>query len=119
MSGNWIVEYTDEFFDWWNEQSILVQEKTSAVVELLEKEGPSLRFPYSSEIKGSDIALRELRIQQAGHPYRVLYAFDPVRSALLLIGGDKTGDDHWYEKMIPVAEKLFKQHLKELEEESK
>ena len=93
--------------------------KTSAIVELLEKEGPALRFPYSSEIKGSSIALRELRIQSGGHPYRVLYAFDPVRSVLLLIGGDKTGNERWYDQMIPIAEKLFNEHLEELKEENK
>jgi hypothetical protein len=45
--------------------------------------------------------MRELRIQHKGRPFRVLYAFDPVRRALLLIGGDKTGNDRWYDKAIP------------------
>lgn len=61
--------------------------------------------------------MRELRIQSNGHPYRVLYAFDPVSSALLLMGGDKTGNDNWYKESVPVAERLFAQHLKELENE--
>ena len=60
--------------------------------------------------------MRELRIQHAGRPYRVLYAFDPNRDALLLIGGDKTGNDRWYEIFIPVADRLYDEHLNELEQ---
>ena len=56
--------------------------------------------------------MRELRIQYEGRPYRVLYAFDPVRVALLLLGGDKTGDDRWYEKMVPKADDLYEEHLR-------
>ena len=84
---------------------------------MLEEHGPALGYPYSSDIRGANIALRELRIQSNGHPYRVLYAFDPARSALLLMGGDKTGNDNWYRENVPVAERLFAQHLKELENE--
>jgi hypothetical protein len=58
--------------------------------------------------------MRELRIQHEGRPYRVLYAFDPLRLALLLIGGDKTGDGRWYEKAIPQADVIYSEHLKEL-----
>ena len=114
---DWIVEFTDEFGEWWECLSVEVQEKIYKVVGLLELNGPRLSFPYSSEIKGSSIALRELRIQCGGDPYRVLYAFDPVRHALLLIGGNKSGNDDWYEKNVPIAERLFMDHLKELKEE--
>jgi len=58
--------------------------------------------------------MRELRIQHQGRPYRVLYAFDPRRMAILLLGGDKTGDDDWYDDKVPVADKLYDVHLKEL-----
>jgi hypothetical protein len=61
--------------------------------------------------------MRELRIQHAGHPYRILYAFDPRRDALLLIGGDKTGNDRWYEIFVPVADRLYQEHLEKLEED--
>jgi hypothetical protein len=61
----------------------------------------SLGFPYSSAIEGSRHALRELRIQHGGRPYRVLYAFDPERQAVLLLGGDKTGHDRFYEEHVP------------------
>jgi hypothetical protein len=56
--------------------------------------------------------MRELRIQHAGRPYRILYAFDPIRQAVLLMGGDKTGDDRWYEKAIRLADKLFAEYLR-------
>lgn len=61
--------------------------------------------------------MRELRIQHDGRPYRVLYVFDPRRVALLLLGGDKTGDDRWYEKYVPLADRIYDQYLKEFKEE--
>jgi hypothetical protein len=61
--------------------------------------------------------MRELRVQRKGHPLRVLYAFDPRRCAILLIGGDKTGDDRFYERIIPLAERLYDQHLETLKRE--
>lgn len=61
--------------------------------------------------------MRELRIQHEGRPYRVLYAFDARRAAILLIGGDKTGNDRWYEEYVPLADAIYDQHLRELENE--
>jgi len=61
--------------------------------------------------------MRELRTQHEGRPYRTLYAFDPRRAAILLIGGDKTGNDRWYEIHVPVADKLYDVHLEELKKE--
>ena len=49
--------------------------------------------------------------------YRTLYAFDPSRSAILLIGGDKTGDDRWYETNVPLADRIYEKHLDELRKE--
>jgi hypothetical protein len=57
--------------------------------------------------------LRELRIQSVGRPFRVFYAFDPARQAVVLIGGDKTGDARFYERMVPLAERLWKEYLDE------
>lgn len=116
----WEVEYTDEFGEWWEGLTEEEQESVDAGVELLEEYGPSLSFPYSSGINGSKYSrMRELRIQYAGDPYRVLYIFDPRRVALLLIGGDKTGDHRWYEKFVPIADQLYAEHLETLEEEEK
>jgi hypothetical protein len=63
--------------------------------------------------------LRELRIQSAGRPLRVLYVFDPKRQAVLLIGGDKTGNDRFYQEMIPRAESIWEAYLRETQQESK
>ena len=119
MNQNWKVEYTDEFEAWWIKLAEETQDDIDRVVMLLEEHGPTLGYPYSSDIKGSRLALRELRVQSGGHPIRVLYAFDPVRSALLLIGGDKTGNERWYLENVPKAERLFEEHLNELEQEAK
>lgn len=114
----WEVEYTDEFGDWWEGLSADEQESVAASVSLLEQLGPQLGFPHSSGINGSKHShMRELRTQHAGAPYRTLYAFDPRRSALLLIGGDKTGDDRWYLDNVPVADRLYDQHLEDLRKE--
>jgi hypothetical protein len=84
---------------------------------MLIEAGPLLRFPYSSGIEGSAYSqMRELRIQHQGRPYRVLYAFDPERNALRLIGGAKTGNDRWYEIFVPIADRLYRKRLKDLEE---
>jgi hypothetical protein len=61
--------------------------------------------------------MRELRVQHAGRPYRVLYAFDPRRAAILLMGGDKTGNDRWYETFVPMADTIYSRHLEQLREE--
>jgi len=61
--------------------------------------------------------MRELRVQSGGRPLRVFYAFDPHRSAILLIGGDKTGDKRFYDRMIPVADDLYDDHLADLKRE--
>jgi len=80
---------------------------------MLMEAGPALGYPQSTGIKDSKFShMRELRIQHEGRPYRVLYAFDPKRMALLLLGGDKTGDDRWYEKMVPKADAIYEEHLR-------
>ena len=61
--------------------------------------------------------MRELRVQHAGRPYRILYAFDPRRIAILLAAGDKTGDDRWYDTFVPIADGLYDRHLADLKEE--
>ncbi len=63
------------------------------------------------------VNMRELRTQVGGRPLRTLYAFDPRRSAILLIGGDKTGDDRWYAVHVPLADRLYGQHLEQLRKE--
>jgi len=115
---NWNVEFTDEYGEWWNLLNEAEQDDVEATVNLLVEQGPKLRFPFSSGIKDSKHShMRELRIQHAGNPYRVLYAFDPRRSAILLIGGSKTGNNRWYKEFVPKADRLYDEHLKELKQE--
>lgn len=114
----WDVEYTDEFGDWWESLTAEEQESIAVSVHLLEDRGPSLGFPHSSAINGSRHGhMRELRTQHNGRPIRTLYAFDPRRSAILLIGGDKTGDNRWCETNVPLADRLYDEHLEQLEKE--
>jgi|CZCB01.1.fsa_nt_gi hypothetical protein len=61
--------------------------------------------------------MKELRVQHKGRPIRILFAFDPRRTAILLIGGDKTGNDRWYEDYVPLADKLYEVHLKTIAKE--
>jgi hypothetical protein len=101
------VGYTDELGEWYEG---LDQGEADAVfrsVRRLEQMGVTLDYPYSSAIKGARHALRELRVQAKGKPLRVFYAFDPQRDAVLLIGGDKTGDGRFYERMVPRADDIL------------
>jgi len=107
------IEVSDEFKTWYEFLLEAEQNSVERVVLMLMEAGPALGYPQSTGIKDSKFShMRELRIQHDGRPYRVLYAFDPVRVALLLIGGDKTGDDRWYEKMVPKADDLYAEHLR-------
>ena len=118
VAMKWEVEYTDEFEAWWNTLTEKQQICVAASVALLEKMGPSLPFPHSSSVHGSRHGhMRELRTQCEGHPLRTLYAFDPRRTAILLIGGDKTGRGQWYEEFIHIADNLYDVHLRTLMEE--
>jgi len=114
----WEVEYTDEWEAWWATLTEPEQDSIAAVIGLLEDNGATLPYPYSSGIETSrHTHMRELRIQHQGQPYRILYAFDPRRMAILLIGGKKQGNDRWYETYVPLADKLYDEHLKILEKE--
>ena len=113
----WDVEFTNEFGEWWESLDDDEQDSVDVSVHLLETCGPSLGFPHSSKVNNSKHShMRELRVQHKGLPYRILYAFDPRRVALLLLGGNKGGDDRWYEVHIPLADKIYDQHLKEIEQ---
>jgi len=115
--GMWEVEYTDEFEQWWETLSEAEQDAVAFSVGLLQSEGTFLRFPHSSDVKQSrHSSMRELRSQCEGRPLRTFYAFDPRRTAILLIGGDKTGDDRFYKVMVPKADKIYDDYLKEIQE---
>lgn len=106
------AEYTDEFGLWWGSLTEREQEDVAASVRWLEHQGVRLGYPHSSGISRSrHTHMSELRVQHAGRPYRVLYAFDPRRNAILLLGGDRTGNERWYEEFVPVADRLYDEHI--------
>jgi hypothetical protein len=115
----WEVEFTDEFGQWWRSLSEDQQDDVAYSVSLLADLGPTLGFPHSSKVTTSrHTGMRELRTQSGGKPLRTLYVFDPSRTAILLIGGDKTGNDRWYEQFVPVADRIYEQYLDELRKEN-
>ncbi len=118
IKSMWKIEYTDEFGEWWESISAGEQVSLDASIRLLELLGPRLSRPHADTMKGSRHKnMKELRTQCEGRPLRSFFAFDPRRMAILLIGGDKTGDDQFYERMLPQADKLYDNHLQELSEE--
>jgi hypothetical protein len=114
---SWEVQYTDQFDDWWEDLSEEEQVLITAAVEVLQEDGPALRRPLVDVIKQSRHANMKELVPPSTN-IRVLFAFDPKRNAILLIGGDKTGDwNDWYDRMVPVADDLYDDHLKELAQE--
>ena len=114
----WEVEFTDQFEEWWSDLSEDQQEAFEAAVQLLREHGPSLGRPVVDTIKGSRHRnMKELRVSQDGL-LRTLFAFDPRRTAILLLGGDKTGQwEQWYKVAIPQADDLYDEHLTALKKE--
>jgi hypothetical protein len=114
----WSVEITDEYEAWFGTLDASQQDSVLQSIKLLEEHGPALGRPHADAIYGSKHSnMKKLRTQCAGHPIRSFFAFDPRRSAILLIGGDKTGDGRFYERMIPIADKLFDIYLIEIKKE--
>ncbi len=113
----WEVEFTEEFEEWWDTLTIDEQATVDAAVEALEGRGPALGRPFVDTVKTSKHQhMKELR--PLGGNIRILFAFDPRRAAILLIGGDKSQRwDRWYLEMVPVADELYDEHLEELRAE--
>ena len=113
----WEVEATDQFGDWYLNLTEVEQLAINAVVDLLEERGPALGRPYADTLTGSRHGnMKELRPPEGN--IRILFAFDPRRMAILLLGGDKTNEwTTWYQRMIPIADGLYDQHLENLKRE--
>lgn len=114
----WDVEGTDEFEQWFSE-TLTPRERAAVgrVIELLTELGPQLGRPHVDTLKGTKIPnLKELRAHTREAELRVLFAFDPRRAAILLLGGNKAGKwARWYQQAIPQAEALYAEHLETLE----
>jgi len=111
----WDIVATEEFETWFDTLAESEQEDVRAVIVILSEQGPQLSRPYADTVNGSRHSnMKELRIQSGGKPFRAFFAFDPQRSAVLLIGGDKTGDKRFYDRNIRLADNLYDRHLEEL-----
>ena len=114
----WNVESTAQFERWWDDLTPAEQRSVDLGIRLLGQKGPTLEFPHSSGILSSRHRnMRELRAQSGGRPLRVFYAFDPRRTAILLLGGDKTGNDRFYPRFVRRADELYDAHLANLRRE--
>ena len=115
------MEFSGEFGEWWDSLSASEQHMAQMLLQMQKRRlygEPSpgawaiFAMPHSSGVEASRHAhMRELRIQHEGRPYRVLYAFDPRRAAILLIGGEKTGNNRWYGTLIPVADAIYDRQI--------
>ncbi len=116
---DWQIRLVDEFAQWLLEQESEVRVAILAHVKLLKERGPQLNRPYVDTIKSSKYAnMKELRLNHRGTPWRVLFAFDPQRRAVLLVGGNKEGDKRWYLTNPRIADERFRRYLNRLEEPS-
>ena len=114
----WNVELTDEYFAWFRTLDEDQQDAVRADIAVLERIGPSLGRPYVDSVKGSRHAnMKELRTMHARRHLRSFFAFDPRRTAILLIGGDKTGEKGFYRRLVPLADRLFGEYLEEIRKE--
>lgn len=110
----WEIIFHKEFEEWFFDRDVEVQKAIAIVLDVLEEQGAGLGRPYVDTIKGSTFTnMKELRVQHDGNPYRILFAFDPQRQAVLLIGGNKGGDKRWYDVNISIADRRFVEYLEE------
>jgi hypothetical protein len=109
----WIIDGTEEIAEMIKKLDEDAKEAILKSLLILQEIGPSLGRPYVDTINESKHKnMKELRIQNRQRLFRILFAFDPDRKAILLIGGDKRGDKRFYQKMIPIADALFDKHMK-------
>ena len=111
----WEIETTAEWDEWFDGLSDELQVAIAARLDLLAQRGPALGRPTVDTLTGSKLSnLKELRVNADRQNTRTLFVFDPTRTAILLVGGDKTGQwNEWYRTAIPQAERLYKRHLQE------
>jgi hypothetical protein len=108
----WDVQSVVEFERWFLNLESAIRVEIAAKISLLQQVGPTLGRPHADTLKGSAYPnMKELRIQIGGEPWRVFFAFDPRRSAILLVGGNKGGDGRFYEVNLPIADERYRDHL--------
>jgi hypothetical protein len=115
----WTIERTNEIAAWIAQLDDDAKEAIYRNLLILRELGPSLGRPYVDTIENSKHKnMKELRVQNKRRLFRIFFAFDPDRNALLLIGGDKRGDKRFYQRMIPIADEIYDRYLKEKRREN-
>ncbi|WP_461036679.1 type II toxin-antitoxin system RelE/ParE family toxin [Streptomyces mayteni] len=118
----WSVKVTDEYAAWFRDlikEDVASASQVAQAIAALREAGPTLGRPLVDRLKGSRLHhLKELRPGSRGQSeIRIIFAFDPTRSALLLVGGDKANSwQRWYRDNIPVAEQLYLEYVADTEE---
>jgi hypothetical protein len=114
----WHIETTETFDTWFGALDDTDRANVLASMLVLRERGPMLPRPYADTVKGSSFNnMKELRVQSKGDPIRAFFAFDPKRKGILLCAGNKINDEkRFYEVMIPIADREFTLHLKQLQQ---
>lgn len=114
---NWVVEFHEDFETEFDQLAEEVQDELLAHARLLEHFGPMLKRPHVDTLKGSQHSnMKELRFEAADGVWRIAFAFDPMRQAILLVAGDKSGtsEKRFYQTLIKQADTRFNAHLAKL-----
>ena len=116
LSWMWKVYRTDEFKEWFDNLDFEAKEPILKDIIILSNYGPSLSRPYVDTLKGSKLTnLKELRTKFKNNYFRIIFAFDPERDIILLVGGNKSNDKNFYSKIISKAEKIFLKHIDDIQ----
>ncbi|WP_298820416.1 type II toxin-antitoxin system RelE/ParE family toxin [uncultured Roseibium sp.] len=118
----WKVQFHKDFAKEFSDLDAEVKTELRALVEVLKIHGPSYGRPRVDTLNDSKHAnMKEIRFDAADGVWRVAFAFDPKRNAILLVAGDKSGvrTTRFYKKIIKLADKRFDSHLSELNEKEK
>lgn len=118
----WKAEFCPEFRTEFSHYDDDVKVETRALVKVLQQLGPRYGRPRVDTLNGSKHAnMKELRFDAADGVWRIAFAFDPERKAILLVGGDKADveEKRFYKNLVRVADKRFDDHLKRLKEKKK
>jgi hypothetical protein len=113
----WATETTEVFDEWFTSLSEELQVEIAAKIELLQVLGPQLRRPHADTLNGSAYAnMKELRAKTAGAVIRIAFAFDPLQTGILLVGGVKSGvgQRRFYKQLIEKADETYAAHLRML-----
>lgn len=112
--NSWSIIQTDTFARWYAALDVAAREDIYRTILILKEFGPSLGRPYADTVAGSRHKnMKELRVQSRGRPFRIFFAFDQKRNGVLLIGGKKTGDKRFYERMVVIAERLLDRYMED------